>query len=1115
MSASSSYDLLIQKLDAFIRKYYLSALIRGTLLTVGLVGIVFLVFSLGENYFYFGKAGRKMLFYGFLALSGFSLYRWVITPLLQYFRLGRQISHEQAAVIVGRHFPDVEDKLLNILQLHRQLEVQPDTPLLLAGIEQKTVALRPVPFPAAVDLSVNRRYLKYALPPLLLLLVLLVAAPGLIREPASRIIANDREFEKPAPFRFILPADKLQVVQYGDYELNVRTEGRVAPQDLFIAIGEFQYRMQRVDDQTFSYTFSNVNTDQTFRLFSGDVESRDLVLEVLAKPVIGRFEVVLDYPDYTGRRDETLANSGDLQVPLGTRLTWNFSASHADTLAIRFGDEGLEETMKRRGDEDFTYSRRATLDDRYTVFIGNRHLPRADSLRYHLTVTPDLHPEIRVEAFKDSLENRFVFFVGDAADDYGLSKLAFHTRITRAGGREEPAVISPLALPAGKDARFDHSLDLDALGLKPGDEVTYYFEVWDNDAINGRKSSRSPVMRYAKPSAEAFDQQEKMNNEAIKDKLKDALQESKKIQKDIQKLTDKLLQEKNLDWQQRKELEKLLDRRKELQNEVQKAKDLYEQNLREQQEFSEPSPELLEKQEKVREMFEEMLSEDMKKMIEELEKMLQDINKEQGLEKLEEMKMDEEQLDKELDRMMEMFKELELEKDIQEQLDALKELAKEQENLAEKTENQELSQEELQKRQEELNKKFEEAEKKMEDILKRNEDLEDPKQLGDPEEKMDEIGKDMDKAGDELKKNQNGKASKSQKDAAKKMKDMAKAMEMNMEAGEEEQMEEDMKAMRQLLENLVALSFDQERLIGDVQKTADNTPRYVQLVQVQKKLQDDFRLVEDSLQALSKRQIAIETFILEKVTEVKGNMRRSVDNLEERLRPQATADQQYAMKNLNDLALMLSESMNQMQQQMANMKGGSANCKNPGGKNPGGKPGDKPGNSPGEGQKSLNQMMKDLQERMKNGKGGSSKEFAQLAARQAAMRKALEGLAKEKRQGGKPDKELQDIIDQMDRTETELVNKKLTAETMRRQEDILKKLLDHEKAEREREMDEKRRSETATQFERRMPPSLEEYLRKREAELELYRTVSPALRPYYKSLVEDYNRNLKNSRQVR
>ncbi|RME59771.1 hypothetical protein D6779_03505, partial [Candidatus Parcubacteria bacterium] len=91
----------------------------------------------------------------------------------------------------------------------------------------------------------------------------------------------------------------------------------------------------------------------------------------------------------------------------------------------------------------------------------------------------------------------------------------------------------------------------------------------------------------------------------------------------------------------------------------------------------------------------------------------------------------------------------------------------------------------------------------------------------------------------------------------------------------------------------------------------------------------------------------------------------------------------------------------------------------------------------------------------------------------------------------------------------DLVNKRLTNEMLRRQQEILTRLLEAERAEREREYDNKRQAETARAHERKLPPSLEEYLRKREAEIEEFRTVSPALRPYYRTLVEQYFRELK------
>jgi hypothetical protein len=340
------------------------------------------------------------------------------------------------------------------------------------------------------------------------------------------------------------------------------------------------------------------------------------------------------------------------------------------------------------------------------------------------------------------------------------------------------------------------------------------------------------------------------------------------------------------------------------------------------------------------------------------------------------------------------------------------------------------------------------------------------------------------------------------------MQDMAEAMQMMMESGEMEQMEEDMKALRQLLENLVGLSFDQEDLIDEFGRTETNTPRYVDLVQRQFKLKDDFRLVEDSLHALSKRVFQIESFVTEKVTDIKTDIRKSIKQLEERRIPQAANHQQRTMKNTNDLALMLSEVMNQMQQQMSGMMAGNQMCNKPGGS---GQQGKVPKDKLSQGQQSLNDQLKQMKKRMQQGMGApSSKEFAEMAARQAALRKALKDKQKEMQQQGQGQKGLQDIIDGMDKIEEDLVNKRLSNEMLLRQQDILTRLLEHEKAERQREYDQQRKAEQASQYERKMPPSLEEYIRKREAEIDRYKSVSPSLKPYYKFLVEEYFDSLKS-----
>jgi hypothetical protein len=1120
MATYDNYQLLINKLDQFIRKFYINKLIRGVLYSVGLILLLFLTMSLLEYYYYFNTGVRKTMFFSFIGISLLALSGWVFLPLLKYFRLGSVISHEQAAEIIGSHFTDVKDKLLNVLQLKQQSNDSDKRDLILASINQKSDEIKVVPFKNAIDLSKNRKYLRYALPPLMLLLLLLFVNANLITDPTTRIINNNREFEKPAPFSFVLENSEPSVVQFEDYPLTVSIEGEQLPNEVFISVENAQYRLTKVAPNQFSYTFNNVQKPVDFRLFSSGVQSKEYQLDVMLKPNLATFDIELDYPAYTQRKDEQLSNIGDLSVPVGTNLDWVFNAENTDEIKVQF--TGEEPTaVKRFSDDLFTFKKRMMKDAAYKLYISNESLPNSDSISYSISVIPDLYPSIQAEKFQDSTDRKLMYFVGEASDDYGLNQLTFNYRIKSDEGQQGKLNTQKISKPSGKTTRFDHVFDLNELALKPGDEVTYYFEVYDNDGVNGSKSARTNLMIFAMPTVDEFKAMEEENDEQIKEDLKEALEESRKIQEEMKKMREELLQEKEMDWQSRKELEKMLERQKDLQKKIEQAKEAFKENQENREEFSEQDEDLKEKMEQVQKMMEEVMSDEMKELMKQIEELLQEMNKDEALEKMEEMELSDEQMEMELDRMLEMFKQLELEQEMQETIDELKELAEEQEKLSEETEqaedeqeegeDQEQSeeqQEELEKKQEEIDKKFQDIKEKMEKMQDKNKELEQPKQMPDRQEEMEDIQQDIDQSQKDLQQQQNKKASESQKKASEKMEDMAQAMQMMMESGEMEQMEEDMKALRQLLENLVGLSFDQEDLIDEFSQVETNTPKYVSLVQRQFKLKDDFRLVEDSLHALSKRVFQIESFVTEKVGEIKNNIRESLDDLEERHKPQAANHQQRTMKNVNDLALMLSEVMNQMQQQMSGMMAGSQMCNKPGGSGSGGK---KPKDKISQGQQSLNQQLKQMKQQMQQGMGSpSSKEFAQMAARQAALRKALKEKQQELREQGKGNKELQDIIDGMDKIEEDLVNKRLSNEMLLRQQDILTRLLEHEKAERQKEYEEQRKAEQASQYEKRMPPSLEEYIKKREAEIEMYKSVSPSLKPYYKFLVEEYFKSLKS-----
>ena len=147
------------------------------------------------------------------------LYTLLLSPLLKLLRLGAIISHEGASKIIGEHFPEIKDKLLNTLQLQGQLSLEGvGNDLLLASIERRTEELRPVPFVNAIDLKSNLVYLKYSSIPLAIIACVLLLKPGVISEPAERIIQHRSAFVQPAPFGFEVVSSPLACPKGGSFE---------------------------------------------------------------------------------------------------------------------------------------------------------------------------------------------------------------------------------------------------------------------------------------------------------------------------------------------------------------------------------------------------------------------------------------------------------------------------------------------------------------------------------------------------------------------------------------------------------------------------------------------------------------------------------------------------------------------------------------------------------------------------------------------------------------------------------------------------------------------------------------------------------------------------------
>lgn len=219
----------------------------------------------------------------------------------------------------------------------------------------------------------------------------------------------------------------------------------------------------------------------------------------------------------------------------------------------------------------------------------------------------------------------------------------------------------------------------------------------------------------------------------------------------------------------------------------------------------------------------------------------------------------------------------------------------------------------------------------------------------------------------------------------------------------------------------------------------------------------------------------------------------------------AVTAQQYAMMAINNLALMLSESLKNMQESM-----GMPNSAQGQGKGKGKSKNKQPGQSLQNMREMQEALGKQLKEAMQGKpgqgkKGGMSEELARMAAQQEALRNELKKMIDQmKSEGQVGEGGLGKVLEQMELFEEGLVNKQLNQKMVQLNEDIVIRLLESEKAQKEREFEERRNAEEfrGKNSGNLMPiPEYNKMLQKNSEELK----VQPLeLKPYYRRLSNSY-----------
>jgi hypothetical protein len=1107
-------QVLIKKLDEFIRKYYKNRLIRGILWVCALLGAFYLFMIALEYFFHFTQVVRTILFFVFMGSCIVLLARLVLIPLLQLLRIGKIITHDQAAVIIGRHFSEIQDKLLNTLQLIRRREEAGESAgLLAASIEQKTLAMKVFRFSIVIDFRKNLRYLRYALIPLMVILILVFVSPKTISDPTRRILQFNRPFTKPLPFKVELLSKNLTALQQEDFELKIQVTGEEIPADFFVRIKDNTFKMTRDRGFLFSHLFKSLQGNVIFSIIAGDFRSEEYEIKVFPKPIILNFDVLIKYPGYINKPDEKVENIGDFTIPEGSTLVWNFHTRDVTSIRLRMGNDRIE--LKNGQDRTFSYTARILKSLSYCMVPLNANTFMPDSLTYRINVVNDGYPTIFMNESADSAFATTLFFKGTIKDDYGFSKLCFNYCVFTKGDTATSG-FNVENIPIEKSINnqvFYYTTDLLKLMPEAGKSIKYYFEVWDNDGIHGPKATRSEMKMLSTPTIEEINLHTGQNEKSINQDLEHSISDSKTMKKTMEELNRKLVDQSAVSWQEKKKIEDVIKANMAIEERIEQIKKKNEENILNEEKYLETSERIIEKQNQLKELMNQLLTEEMKKMIEELKALLNQVDKTKLSDLLEKMKMSNKDLETQLDRDLALMKQIEFDRKLENMVKDLRKNADEQEKLANNTEKQLKPDDELFKEQKKIKDKADSLAKQLNNLEKEGKQLETPANLGNTKQKQDSIGKNLEDSKNNLKQNRKAEAAESQKKAAKQMKDLAQQLEESQQESEDDQLAEDASNVRMILENLVRLSFEQEEMIKNTRIIVRNDPKYTEIVFRQKEFGEKLKVVEDSLNAIAKRQVMIKPVVSREIAAVNKNISETIDAMDSRNISLAVTKQQFTMTSLNNLALLLNESLEKMNEQKAmsmKSKSGNKSCKNPSSK--GGKMSAK---SMKEMQQKIGQQLEKLKSGIegakKQGKGNKqengalNREIAKMAAQQEALRNEMQKYQDEMGLKGTKDQgNLNEAANEMEQLEKDMINKNITQESMRRQQTIVSRLLESEKAEQTREQEEKRESTEAKSQKISNPGLNFQYNTKRKASQDNIQLFLPYLSSFFKDKVNSY-----------
>jgi hypothetical protein len=966
-------------------------------------------------------------------------------------------------------------------------------------------------FEEVVKFALIKSLLLYSFITIFVLAVFLIFVPGL-QASSYRLYNFEREFVAPPEFTLKVSPGDTELSRGENLSIIVTVTGRV-PAEIFIATrteeqADFEHHKLLNDSGgVFIYHLNSIRSSTDYYAFAGETRSRSFRIDVTDRPIIKNFEIVVRPPAYSGLPEIVQKDNGNINTLKGSnvsiRLTSNKELNNA---YIQFSDTAKTELKVNYSVASGAFQ--VMKDDNYRINLLDYAGSRNESpVSYTIRSQYDSYPVIEmIEPGEDinlGTDNR-VPMETRIADDFGFSRLVLNYRLSASRYETPQEEYTSIEIPIAKSSKETdvfYVWNLSSLSLGTNDVVSYYLEIFDNDRVSGPKSSRTAVYNVRVPSLDEILASADRKQNQVVNELEKTLKEAEELKRTLDKIDDDLKQnKKELTWQEKEKIDNALDRFEKLQEKLKSSGKEMDDLQKEMQKENLLSKETLEKYMELQKLFDELSGEEFKKAMEKMRETLQKMDRKTAQDELQNMKINEENFKKSIERTLNLLKRVRIEQKMDELVKRSEEINKNLDELMKDSDSRNAP-----KKQENMTGQIKDMKEQLNKLDKEMEGLSDM-----PKEEMEKLTEEFEKqkneelskeASENMKQNQMQQAKQKQSQLSKNMKNFSQQMQQMQQQMQQQSQMQAFADMMKILENTITLSKQQEELRNDTQNQ-HGTPLNRNAEQ-QGNLQRNLDNLLKQLGEMSQKTFAVTPEMGKSMGDAKREMMKAIQAMQARNSSYAANLQAEAMKALNEAASMMQNSMEAMMQ--GGGQGGMMSLMQQMGQM-------------AQQQMGLNNLTQQLQQGNKGELSPSEQaELQRIQQQQEIIKKSLEELNREARRSGESRKipaNLENIVRQMEEVISDMSTNRLDDRLVQKQERILSRLLDAQRSINERDFEKQRESFTGENILRESPSELNLGSGKQEDRIkdELNRIVNEGYKKDYENLIKKYFEELQKEK---